>query len=241
MLTTPVKLYRIVRTEMAPRRYKSSRLTRERILEAATELFAQKGYAGTGVDQLAARSGIAKTAIYYHFGNKAGLLAAALERAASTWIAGIDQASRQGGDWPSRLDRALAGMRAMLEGNPWSFKLMQVLALEVAEEKSDTRETLQSIQRRAREAIVVGMRDALGVEVPDAEGVAKVLLGSLDGISMALQVDPEGVSLDESFLELRRITTFAVAVRLNPDLARWFDDPPADYHLPSLDGALQKT
>jgi len=215
-------------------------VTRERILEAATELFAQKGYAGTGVDQLAARSGIAKTAIYYHFGNKAGLLAATLERAAGTWIEGIAQASRQAGDWTARLDRALAGMRTLLEEKPWIFKLMQLLALELAEEKPEIRETLQSILRQAREAIVEGMRDALGVEVPDAEGVAQLILGSLDGISMGLQIDPEAISLDQSFLELRRITTFAVATRLNPDLRRWFDEPPGDYRLPELDGGLQE-
>jgi AcrR family transcriptional regulator len=237
---------------MTPRRYKNSRLSRERILEAATGLFAQKGYAGTGVDQLAAHSGIAKTAIYYHFGNKAGLLAAALERATNTWIEGIDQASREGEDWPSRLDRGLAGMRALLEEKPWIFKLMQLLALEVADEKPEIRKTLQSIQRRAREAIVAGMRDALGIEVPDADGVAKLMLGMLEGISMGLQVDPEGTSLDESFLELRRITAFAVAIRLNPDLPRWirlnpdlarvFETPRGgDKRLPSLDVGLRET
>jgi len=225
---------------MPTRRYRNSRLSRERILEAATELFAQQGYAGTGVDQLAARSGIAKTAIYYHFGNKAGLLAAALERAANTWIEGIDQASRQAGDWSARLDRALAGMRSLLEEKPWIFKLMQILALELADEKPDIRELLQSILRRAREAIVTGMHDALGVEVPDAEGAARVILASLDGISMNLQIDPEAISLDEAFLELRRITTFAVAIRLNPELARWFDEPPVDYRLPSLEGGLRE-
>ncbi len=211
---------------MPRRRYRNSHLSRERILEAATELFSQQGYAGTGVDQLAARSGIAKTAIYYHFGNKAGLLAAALERAASTWIEGIDQASRQAGDWSSRLDSALAGMRALLEEKPWIFNLLQILAFEVAEEKPDIRETLQSIVRQAREALVAGMRDALGVEVPDAEGAARVILGLLDGISLGLQIDPEATSLDEAFVELRRITTFAVAARLDPELARWFDQPP---------------
>jgi AcrR family transcriptional regulator len=225
-LTPRVNSYRIVRTIMPRRRYRNSHLSRERILETATELFAQKGYAGAGVDQLAARSGIAKTAIYYHFGNKAGLLAAALERAANAWIEGIDQASRQAGDWSSRLDSALAGMRALLEEKPWIFKLVQILAFEVAEEKPEIRETLQSIVRRAREAIVAGLRDALGVEVPDAEGVAKVILIWLDGISLGLQIDPEATSLDEEFVELRRITTFAVATRLNPDLARWFDQPP---------------
>jgi len=213
---------------MPRRRYRSSHASRERILETATELFAQKGYAGTGVDQLAARSGIAKTAIYYHFGNKAGLLAAALERAANAWIEGIDQASRQAGDWSSRLDSALAGMRALLEEKPWIFKLVQILAFEVAEDKPEVRETLQSIVQRAREAIVAGLRDSLGVEVPDAEGVAKVILVWLDGISLGLQINPEATSLDDEFVELRRITTFAVATRLNPDLARWFDLPPGE-------------
>jgi AcrR family transcriptional regulator len=209
---------------MSPRRYRSSRVSRERILEAATELFAQKGYAGTGVDQLAAHSGIA----------------AALERAASTWIEGIDQASREGDDWPSRLDRGLAGMRALLEEKPWIFKLLQLLALEVAEQNSEIRETLRSIQRRAREAIVTGMRDALGIEVPDAEGVAKLMLDMLGSISMSRQIDPEAASLGESFLELRRITAFAVATRLNPDLARWFDAPRGDYRLPGLDDDPQE-
>jgi AcrR family transcriptional regulator len=231
----------MVGTTMARRQYRNSRLSRERILKAATELFSQKGYAGTGVDQLAAHSGIAKTAIYYHFGNKAGLLAAALERAANTWIEGIDRASREGDDWPSRLDRGLAGMRALLEDKPWAFTLMQLLALEVAQEQPEIRRTLQSIGRRAREAIVTGMRDALGIDVPDAEGVAKVMLGMLEGISMSHQVDPEATSLDESFLELRRITAFAVATRLNPDLARWFDAPRAEYRLPNLDEDLQET
>jgi AcrR family transcriptional regulator len=213
---------------MARRRYRNSQVSRERILETATELFSQKGYAGTGVDQLAARSGIAKTAIYYHFGNKAGLLAAALERAANAWIEGIDQASRQAGDWSSRLDSALAGMRALLEEKPWIFRLVQILAFEVAEDKPEVRATLQAIVQRAREAIVAGLRDALGVEVPDAEGVAKVILVWLDGVSLGLQINPEATSLDEEFVELRRITTFAVATRLNPDLARLFDRPPGE-------------
>src|SRR5215470_13692129 len=143
---------------MARGRYRRSHVSRERILEAATELFASRGYAGAGVDQLAQRSGIAKTAIYYHFGNKEGLLAAVLDRAATQWIEGIQKAARQGGDPLGRLERALAGMRAMLEERPWIYKLFQILALEVAEEKPEIRATLQGILRRAREAITHGMR-----------------------------------------------------------------------------------
>jgi AcrR family transcriptional regulator len=207
-------------TKAKPRR---GEVSKERILDAAAELFSQRGYAGAGVDQLAARSGIAKTAIYYHFGNKEGLLAAVLERAATAWIDGIQAAAKQAGTPLARLDRALAGMRAMLEEKPWILKLVQILALEVAEEKPEVRATLQSILRRAREAIVTGLHDALGLELPNAERIAGVMLALLDGISLGLHLDPQAISLDDAFEEMRRITVFMVLGQLNPDLLRWLE------------------
>jgi len=207
-------------------RYQKSDVSRERILEAATELFATRGYAGAGVDRLAERSGIAKTAIYYHFGNKEGLLAAVLERTATQWIDGILQASRQAGDPIERLERALLGMRAMLEERPWIYNLFQILALEVADEKPEIRATLQKIIRRAREAISNGMREALGMDVPDADGVAGMMLAILDGVSLGMQIDPERVSLDQVFRDLRRITGMMIAARLNPGLAHVLDSAP---------------
>jgi AcrR family transcriptional regulator len=209
-------------------RYQKSDLSRERILQAATEVFSTRGYAGAGVDRVAERSGIAKTAIYYHFGNKEGLLAAVLERAATQWIEGIRNASRQGGEPLDRLDRALAGMRAMLEERPWIYKLFQILALEVADEKPEVRATLQGIVRKARDAITGGMRESLGVDVPDADAVAGVILATLDGVALGLQIDVDELSLDRVFSELRRITAFMIATRLNPELGALFDNPPAE-------------
>jgi AcrR family transcriptional regulator len=203
---------------MVRRRSQDSETSRERILEAAGELFSQKGYAGTGVDELAARAEIAKTAIYYHFGNKEGLVTAVLDRAATAWIEGIREAASQAGDPLARLDRALTGMRTMLEEKPWIMKLLQLLALEVADHKPEVRATLQSIVRRARDAITEGMRDALGIEVPDADAVAGVILALLDGVSLGIQLDPDLVSLDQAFEEIRRITLFMVISRLNPEL-----------------------
>jgi AcrR family transcriptional regulator len=203
---------------MARRRLQNPDISRERILEAAAELFSQKGYAGTGVDELAARAEIAKTAIYYHFGSKEGLVTAVLDRAATAWIEGIREAASQAGDPLARLDRALTGMRTMVEEKPWIMKLLQLLALEVAEHKPDVRATLQSIVRRARDAITDGMHDALGLEVPDAQGVASVILALLDGLALGLHLDPDLVSLDQAFEEMRRITLFMVISRLNPEL-----------------------
>ena len=211
---------------MARGRYRKSDVSRERILEAATELFASRGYAGAGVDQLAQRSGIAKTAIYYHFGNKEGLLAAVLERTATQWIEGILQASREGADPLGHLDRALAGMQAMLEERPWIYKLFQILTLEVAESKPEIAATLRGIVRRAKQAIVEGMRDAIGVDVPEADAIATLILAALDGISLGLQLDPDSVSLDQVFTDLRRATSILVAIRLNPAIMQFVDHPP---------------
>jgi AcrR family transcriptional regulator len=197
--------------------YQKSDVTRERILEAATELFAQRGYAGTGVDRLAEKSGIAKTAIYYHFGNKEGLLASVLDRAASVWIDNIKQAADRAESAEESLDRALAGMRAMVDERPWILKLLLLLALEVADEKPEIRKAMGEIFLHARQTIVAGLRDRIGAELPGADAVGNVMLGLLQAVVVGRQLDPT-LSVDEAFDNMRRIVVFMVASRLDPSL-----------------------
>jgi AcrR family transcriptional regulator len=52
--------------------------TRERLLRAAAEVFAERGYDGTRVIDIAAAAGVSNGALYAHFGSKAELLVAAL-------------------------------------------------------------------------------------------------------------------------------------------------------------------
>lgn len=200
------------------RRSRNPHASRESILQAAAELFSQRGYAGVGVDELAARSGVAKTAIYHHFGNKDGLLAAVLERTAAAWIDGIRQSSSEGSYALERLDRALTGMRTLVEEKPWVLKLVQILALEVADEKPEIRKTLQGLFRRANASIVEGMEEAMGAPVPNAERIGKVVLALLDGIAMGQHVDPENIPLDAAFAELRKVWVLLVASQLLPDM-----------------------
>ena len=44
--------------------------TKERILEAALELFAQNGYLGTSMNDIAARLGFTKAALYKHYASR---------------------------------------------------------------------------------------------------------------------------------------------------------------------------
>ena len=52
--------------------------TRERLLRAAADVFAERGYDGTRVADIAAAAGVSNGALYAHFGSKADLLVAAL-------------------------------------------------------------------------------------------------------------------------------------------------------------------
>ena len=54
-------------------------LRRRQLLELATELFAERGFAAASMDELAARAGVSKPVIYDQFGSKEGLLLAAID------------------------------------------------------------------------------------------------------------------------------------------------------------------
>ena len=54
--------------------------TKERILETALALFAQNGYLGTSMSDIAARLGITKAALYKHYASKQDILERIVER-----------------------------------------------------------------------------------------------------------------------------------------------------------------
>jgi AcrR family transcriptional regulator len=59
--------------------YRTGIRQQERILRAATETFARRGYAGSSLRQIAAEVGVSPAAILMHFGSKEGLLMAVLD------------------------------------------------------------------------------------------------------------------------------------------------------------------
>jgi AcrR family transcriptional regulator len=69
------------------RRREQARQNRRTVLEAARELFLERGYAATTVPAIAAQAGVAIPTVYKGFGNKAGLLKAVFDVS----IAGDDE------------------------------------------------------------------------------------------------------------------------------------------------------
>jgi AcrR family transcriptional regulator len=75
---------RAPRTYRQGRRAETARATRATILAAARELFEASGFHAVGLEEVAARAGIARVTVYQAFGNKLGLLdAVAVEANAS--------------------------------------------------------------------------------------------------------------------------------------------------------------
>ncbi|MFC5679598.1 TetR family transcriptional regulator [Aeromicrobium endophyticum] len=64
-----------------PERQRDPERTKAELLQIATEVFAQDGYSGARVDEIAERTSTTKRMIYYYFGGKEGLYLAVLENA----------------------------------------------------------------------------------------------------------------------------------------------------------------
>ncbi|MEU1665873.1 TetR/AcrR family transcriptional regulator [Streptomyces sparsogenes] len=53
---------------------------REQLLDIGRTLFAQRGFEGTSVEEIAAKAGVSKPVVYEHFGGKEGLYAVVVDR-----------------------------------------------------------------------------------------------------------------------------------------------------------------
>src|SRR3954454_10188556 len=80
---------------------------RERLVDAAYELFAQRGIRDVSIDEIVANSGVARATLYRHFKSKDELALAFLERREQRWTFGaIEAEARRRGETPE--ERLLA-------------------------------------------------------------------------------------------------------------------------------------
>ena len=80
MVTPPSKAPSKTRRRYeSPQRLQHTAQTRAAVLEAATELFGENGWAGTGMRDVARLAGVAVETVYSNFGSKPELLLAAID------------------------------------------------------------------------------------------------------------------------------------------------------------------
>jgi AcrR family transcriptional regulator len=134
--------------------------TQQRILEAALEEFAGKGFAGARVDVIARRARINKRMLYHYFGDKEGLFREVLRRKIadrSAWLAGAP-------DDP--VERLPFWFQMFCRDRDW-VQLLQWEALQWGEKKVIDEERRQESVGRAVER--VRQQQAKGMLDPDLD------------------------------------------------------------------------
>ena len=168
--------------------------SRRRILDAAEELFAEKGFDRTSFVDIAARSGISRGSIPWHFQNKDGLLTAVIERV-------IDRHVTTDAEQPSEVSMLdmTAEMRELMRSSP--SQLLYMLLTEAMNSEGLVNEHYRVFFRSRRKLFARWMllRDATKTLTPaEAKSLAVIVNGALLGIQMQWQIDPDSVDLDSA-------------------------------------------
>lgn len=107
-----------------PRRRLTAQARRELIEQSASELFAERGYAGTTIDAIAAAAGVTAPVVYDHFASKLDLHRCLLERhyadLRSVWR------EQLGGEEPAGrvIPRAIDAWFAYVEEHPYAWRML---------------------------------------------------------------------------------------------------------------------
>jgi AcrR family transcriptional regulator len=103
------------------------RPVRERqLLELAEALFAERGYAGASMDELARRAGVTKPVVYELFGSKDGLFGACVDRSIERLAADISTAVRVQDEPEARLRAGGLAFIRFAAGNRVAWDLMSM-------------------------------------------------------------------------------------------------------------------
>ncbi|HEY5848568.1 MAG TPA: TetR/AcrR family transcriptional regulator [Microlunatus sp.] len=84
------------RARRAGRIRMTSAARREQLIGVARSLFADRGFEGTSVEEIAAKAQVSKPVVYEHFGGKEGLYAVVVDREVRTLLEGIQGSLTEG-------------------------------------------------------------------------------------------------------------------------------------------------
>ena len=115
------------------------RASRERIVESAAELVAERGVAGTSLDEVLAAAGAGKSQMYHYFSGRDELVEAAVAHRCGQVLAGLTQ-TLGGVASLAGLERALTGFVADFEQMGLPGCPIGSLASEVAERNEGARQ-----------------------------------------------------------------------------------------------------
>lgn len=100
----------------------------ERILAALAIVVAERGYAGTTIDDIVRQAGVSASMFYSHFRSKEDALVAAIDSAGAQIAAVVVPAFRRSSEWPHAVRAGLGAFFSLLASRPALARLMVVEA-----------------------------------------------------------------------------------------------------------------
>jgi len=164
--------------------------TRAKLIEAATELFAEQGLTKPSLDAICERAGYTRGAFYVHFDNRDDLIGAVIEQVMGSFIEAIIAAGEAGADLAMIVRTFTQAVETGAFPFPSSVRSHQVLEAcarsetlkhKYVELLNRARTRLTDTVRRGQEAGTI-RRDA----PPDA--VAQLLLATVLGVEVASEL-----------------------------------------------------
>ena len=194
------------------RRRADGELSRERILDAATEIAAERGYEGTSIALVSAKCGLPASSIYWHFKNKDDLIAAVIERSFADWLKAW-QVPDEGAPRDRLIGLAMQIAKALLD-SPDFIRLGLMLALERRPVEPRAREMFLQARAQTYDELAKTMRE-FTPELTEAQVHQLVIyaIAGADGLFIAKELGGDAVDLLELF-ELHAQALFDTSLRL---------------------------
>jgi AcrR family transcriptional regulator len=166
----------------ATRRRLSAAERRELIERAATKVFAEHGYAGASIDEIARRSDVSPPVVYDHFASKLDLFTRLLERTRDELLAMWVQTLA--GEEPTdvRMRQAFTAWATYVEQNRFTSRMYFL------EATGDPR------ARAAHRAIQAQGRAALAAILGNEPGAERIAGGNPEGLEMAAETIRAGLA-----------------------------------------------
>ena len=182
--------------------------SKQALIEAATTLFAERGYRETSVQAIGERAGVSRGSIFWHFDSKEGLLWAVVERAFEAWEAEILLPVVGKATGVEAMSRALAAHRRFLTERTEALRLFYVLIFEALGPRPGLAPEFARLHANLRAMTVGWIRQAIDTgemrNDVDASSVVTFITGALGGIAYQWLLDPDGFDLDRVYADLEK-------------------------------------
>ena len=181
-------------------RQESRAATRAKLIESAAEVFAERGFYGASVEEIAERAGFSRGAFYSNFASREDLFLAVLDTHLDAEVRALSEASEREASSPGALLKFLESraVRRSAEGRQltllWSEFWLHVIRHPELAPKLAAR---QRAGRAAIARVIARQCDQFGFAPPGPpEHMAAVMMAVDDGLVMQEFLDPEAVPDD---------------------------------------------